>query len=275
MTTVTAFPVVVLLDSGRVGQMLLQTRGSALSMVSASSIRARYASITIWAGVEPQSKLVDAALPTRFPFGFAPYEADQHLSAASAPVCHSPPRIFPMSAGLIPWDLSSWERFTFRCSAVISRRPVGRPLTAGPFVQLFALELGEGRHHGQHRRTHWAGRGDPLGGLPKRDPTGFQVIDGCQEIAVLVPQTVQLPHHHLVLARTQMVKHPVQLSAAGPGPADPILDENHFAPCLIKGVHLQLGILVHRANPCISDTGQFRLRCLVKGLLLYFLRKFT
>lgn len=51
----------------------------------------------------------------------------------------------------------------------------------GPLGQLVALELGEYRHHGQHRRAHGAG-GYPLSEPREMDPIG------------IASQTAQLPH---------------------------------------------------------------------------------
>lgn len=62
-----------------------------------------------------------------------------------------------------------------------------------------------------------------------------------------------------------MVEHPVQFGAAGPDSAHPVVGEHPLAPRLLQGVHLHLGILVHRADTRISDTGQSRLLSLVKG----------
>lgn len=136
---------------------------------------------------------------------------------------------------------------------------------AGPFGQLVALELGKGRHHRQDGRAHGTGGGDALGQRPEMDVAGFQIVNERQEVSGVASQPVQLPHHHLVLARTQMVEHLVQLGAVGAGSADSVVGEDPLAPGLLQGVQLQLGVLVHRADARISDTGQFRLPGLVKG----------
>ena len=60
-----------------------------------------------------------------------------------------------------------------------------------------------------------------------------------------------------------MVEHPVQLRAACPGCADSVIDEDPLGFRLFQGVHLQVDILVHRAEAGATDTGPNR--GLIKG----------
>lgn len=81
-----------------------------------------------------------------------------------------------MSTGLSPRSFSSRARLTFTCSGgdfSPTRRPAmssrHRHSCAGAFCQLVPLELSEGRHHRQHRRSHGHGGGNSLGKRAEMD----------------------------------------------------------------------------------------------------------
>lgn len=66
---------------------------------------------------------------------------------------------------------------------------------------------------------------------------------------------VQFPNSPFVLARPQVIKHPLQLGPYGTVATKSMVNKGPFAPRLLQGVHLKLDILVRRADTCISDTG--------------------
>lgn len=65
---------------------------------------------------------------------------------------------------------------------------------------------------------------------------------------MLRPQPVQLPHHDLVTS-TEMV----QLRTAYPGPTDPLVRVDPFAPRSFQLTDLQIGILIRQTDPGISS----------------------
>lgn len=71
-------------------------------------------------------------------------------------------------------------------------------------------------------------------------------------MASVASQSVQLPHHDFI-SWTETVQEPVQLWTVYPGPADPLVFIDSFAPSCFQCADLQIGVLVGKADAGISE----------------------
>jgi len=121
-----------------------------------------------------------------------------------------------------------------RFPADLAARTVAALDRPRPFGELVALELGEGGDDGDHGLSHGPPkfgvrvRGDVVAQRTELDAARLEAVQQLEQVARVPPEPVQLPHHDFV-ALAEAVQHPVQLRAAGPGPADPAVAVDAFA----------------------------------------------
>ena len=108
------------------------------------------------------------------------------------------------------------------------------------------------RAHDGEEQAAIGGRGvDGLRQTAEADSSASQVLHKLDQIPEGAPQPVQPPNHHHI-ARTQLVEHPVQFGSAGFA-AGGMVSEDLDASSLLQCVDLKGGVLVVRADPCVSN----------------------
>ena len=127
----------------------------------------------------------------------------------------------------------------------------------GAFLNQRPFEFRQDSHHLPHGATRGRGGVNRFRQRPESHPSRFQIVQEADQIPQRPPQPVQLPDRERIAFR-QGLEALGQLRPLDVRPRG-FVSKDAVAPRLLQGGNLQIGVLVFRGDPCITE---------IHGLLL-------